>query len=74
MSGLDLYTITCRPRDLPGVVFAVRRFRATGAGVLPCELVGTADVLWEARKLVPPGLVRISAGRGEDPVIVETWL
>lgn len=74
MSGLPIHTITHRPADLPYAVYAVRTFHVTPGTVTPGKLLGTADTLDDARRLVPPGLVCVERHPDDDSAIVESWL
>lgn len=70
LSGeLDLYVIYDHPRDYPGE-FVVRGWELEK----PRELLGSANTLEGARKLLPPGLVNLGRYEQDDPFIVEVWV
>ena len=63
------YVIYDHPRDYPGE-FVVRRWELGK----PRELLGSANTLQGARKLLPPGLVNLGRYEQDDPFIVEVWV
>ncbi|HXJ60733.1 MAG TPA: hypothetical protein VNU68_29160 [Verrucomicrobiae bacterium] len=69
---LSIWTIYERPKDYPRH-FVVRRW-TIGAGQERAHECQLADTLEEARKLVPPLLIRLDRQPNDDPVIVENWL
>lgn len=71
-----MWVVYRRPRDLPGVEWCVRRWRARPGfpELQPDALAFPAASLEAARALLPPGLTRLAREPGDDPVIVETWL
>ena len=71
--GLDIWVIYRRPRDLPGVEYAVRKQVAGAGGISISKEVFVALNLDGARRHIPPGLIRMDRQSGDDPVIVETW-
>jgi hypothetical protein len=71
---VDTYTIFNRPADYPHDEFVVRLFKAHATGVETGRVVGTALTLNEARRLIPPGLIRLPRFEGDQPAIVEVWL
>ena len=74
---ISTYTIFRTPMDLPGVAFAVRRFDIFQGGdePVPGPLIGTADDLDGARRLVPRRAdACFQRADGDDPVVVETWM
>lgn len=71
---LNIYVITEKPRDFPND-FVVRRQSVGPGGVVRWDTEAkTAPTLEEARKHVPPGLIRFDRAPTDDPVIVESWL
>jgi hypothetical protein len=57
------------------VEYAVREQIARVGGVQMGRLMGTADTLQEARRLVPRSADRrLPPQEGDDPVIVEVWV
>lgn len=73
--ALEMWTVTRRPRDLPGVAFAARlqRVMPGGATEITDSLV-TGPTLEDVRAQLPPGLACLPRHRDDDPVIVEVWL
>jgi len=72
IAQIPMWTIYERPRDFPDK-FVVRLWECLSVP-RPLDLVGTADSLWGARKLVPPGRFNLGRQPGDDPVITETWI
>ena len=74
---LELYVIYASPSDYPAR-FVVRRWliQIGEDGLSPDGLAPLAVVedLETARRRVPEGLVCVPRERGDDPVIVETWI
>lgn len=72
---LQIYSITYRPKDLPGTDFAVREFLVDADGAHLGRLVGTAPTLEAARALVPAHADhRMPRSVDDDEVIIETWI
>ena len=72
-ADVPVYAIYERPRDFPGG-YVVRKYVAKPGVVKIGELVGTADTLDDARRLVPANLSRFDRHPVDDKAIVETWL
>jgi hypothetical protein len=72
---LEIWTITRRPIDLPGVEYAARahRIKPGGKTEVAAEHL-QADTLEEIRAALPPHLFRLPRQPGDDPVVVECWL
>jgi hypothetical protein len=70
---VDSYTIFNRAADYPDHEYVVRHFRVRPTGVEVGDVVGTADTLEDARKLIPAGLYAL---RHPDDAahVVETWV
>lgn len=67
------YVIYERPRDAPEH-FVVRRWLIVGgAEPIPREHTLHAT-LEDARKAIPPGLIRFVRFPDDDPAIVEVWI
>ncbi len=72
MNKIDHYVVYENPSDFPGK-FVVRIHTISEVG----RFFGEANAfssLDEARKSVPPGLVKFRRSPMDDPRIVETWL
>lgn len=73
--AVEMWTVTWRPNDLPGVEYAARLHR-----VLPnnqstaTDSVVTGATLEKVHAQLPPGLHRLERDPNDDPVIVEIWL
>lgn len=67
--SLSIYVIYEKPKDFPDK-FVVRQWENDK----PTMQHWFADSLKEARKMVPPGKVRIVRDPGDDSVIVESWI
>jgi hypothetical protein len=72
---LTIWTIYCRPSDLPDFAFVARPHVVEG-GCAPYALqqFETGATLGEVRAKLPAGLTRLDRHPDDDPVIVETWL
>jgi hypothetical protein len=73
--ALLIYVITYGTRDYGG------KYVVRDQAVLPGGEIRIAphpravcDTLEEARRAVPPGVVRLQAFQDDDPAIVETWI
>jgi hypothetical protein len=72
---LSTYTIYENPVDIAGARFAVRRFTTMAGQSRAGELLGTAESLEEARRLIPDRADTCFARQDEDDAaIVETWM
>lgn len=72
---LELWTVTRRPIDLPGVEFAARQALIGPGGITRItERLVIAPTLEALRDQLPPGLVRMDRHPDDDPVIVEIWI
>lgn len=69
---LYLYVIYYNPSDFPGRY--VCRINHVGHTNVPGRLLANEDTLEKVRAKLPPGLHRIARSKGDDKVIVETWL
>tara|TARA_R110000868_G_scaffold118062_9_gene313341 strand:- start:2909 stop:3136 length:228 start_codon:yes stop_codon:yes gene_type:complete len=73
-STLDIWTITQNPSDHPGK-FVARKHVIRAGETAVTEDHHIADTLEEVRQMLPRrGLIRLPRARGDDPVIVESWL
>jgi hypothetical protein len=71
---LPVFVIYENPSDFPGR-FVVRVQRVSNGFVVPArDLLANCSDLAEARRCLPPGLVRMPRHPEDDPVIVETWI
>jgi hypothetical protein len=74
LDSLPIYTIYERPSDYPHH-FVLRLFYATRGGkVVKGKLVGIAETLENARKMLPLGLANVGRDLSDEPQIVETWM
>lgn len=73
MKPMESWTIYNRPSDFPNH-YAVRRSIIMRGVVIPDGHVFLFQTLEEARRAVPPNLVRVAAHAQDDPVIIETYL
>jgi hypothetical protein len=73
MSELTGWAVYDHPRDYPQS-FVARRWVGIAGKMIPTADMFVAETLDEVRALLPPGLVYFPRRRGDDPVIVETWL
>lgn len=72
---LTIWTVTHRPRDLPGVEYAARpQYIPPRPQAVDDAPLLTASTLEGIRALLPPGLFRMPRDYRDDPVIVETWM
>lgn len=72
---LLMYTVYRHPADMPGVVWAVRQWSTSQDGPVAGPVLGTADDLQAARKLVPPEAdMCVPRAPVDDPAVFETWL
>lgn len=72
---LSTYTIYESPVDLPGARFAVRQFTTMGGQARAGNLLGSAQTLEEARRLIPARAdTRFPRQDEDDAAIVETWM
>jgi hypothetical protein len=71
---LNIYVITEKPSDFPEHFVVRRQAIGPGGSVHWDPEAKTAPTLADARKHVPPGLIRFARAPSDDPVIVETWL
>jgi hypothetical protein len=69
----QIWVIFDHPRDFPDK-FVIRIQEASASGVRHRPEVWLRDSLEEARKVIPPGLVRIERDPSDDSVIVESWI
>lgn len=70
---LEIWTITENPSDHPGK-FVARKHVVKAGESMATEEHFARDTLDEARAAIPRRLFRIPRSRGDDPVIVESWL
>ena len=68
--ALVIFVVYERPRDYPEE-FIVRCWRGE---TIDREPFARGRNLDEVRAQLPPGLFRMAAMPGDDPVILETWL
>lgn len=67
-----LYVIYYNPSDFPGRY--VCRVNHVGHTNVPGRLIANEETLQAVRDKIPPGMHCIPRSRGDDKVIVETWL
>lgn len=70
---LDIWTITESPTDHPGKFVSRKHVVKAGEAMATHEHF-VCDSLDDARAAIPQRLFRIPRSRGDDPVIVESWL
>ena len=71
--GMKMFVIYHDPKDYPGK-FVTRRWfvhNHMDPDLLP---MAVADSIFEARAVLPSGLVKMNRIPGDDPVIVESWV
>jgi len=71
VTGLHMWTVYDHPLDYPDGYIA--RLHVIGKKSGPTNIIRTAPTLEEVRKLLPPGLIRITRSPKDEPQIVETW-
>jgi hypothetical protein len=71
---LEMWTITHRPRDLPGIEYAARLHLVRAGEIQTTDRLLTAASLEALRDALPPGLFRLHRFPEDDDAIVETWL
>lgn len=70
--SLSIWVVYNHPSDQPDV-FVAREMICSAMKVQPGEMF-TAPTIDELRSLLPQGLHRMLPMKGDDPVIIETWL
>ena len=70
---LSMYVVYNRPKDFPNN-FVVRRWIIHPGQVEGGELIGVADDLSKARRLLPEGLHNLGRYIQDDPCIEEVWI
>jgi hypothetical protein len=73
MGNLNIWTIYYDPTDFPGK-YVVRMLSVNQHGIATSSTARVADSLEEARKLIPPGLIRLDRDPRDVQCIVEVWL
>lgn len=71
---LGIWTVTHRPRDLPGVEYAARLHYVGRGATWPSDRLLTAPSLEAIRRALPPGLYNLGRVPDDDPAIVESWV
>lgn len=73
MTDVSIWVITENPVDFPGKFVA--REHLVGKGFTRAtDTHFVADSLPEIRATLPAGLYRLMRQKGDDPVIVESWI
>lgn len=72
---VTIWTITHRPRDLPGVEYAARAHRISPGGRVEAAADHLEGASLEAiRAQLPPFLFCLGRQPGDDAGIVESWI
>lgn len=74
LMALEIWTVTRRPLDMPGVEYAARCHVIEAGGSRPTDRVVTAATLVEIRAAIPPFLHCLPRDPNDDPAIVESWI
>jgi hypothetical protein len=71
LRGLEIWTVYRHPEDYPDDYIARLWY-----GKVPTNKIIQAKTLEDLRALIVrmPGMVCLKASRGDDPIIVETWI
>lgn len=70
---IRMYVIYHNPLDIPDAEYVVRQYDIVSGIRVSQGLLGKADILKEARKLIPSGLTNLGRHESDDNVIVESW-
>jgi hypothetical protein len=73
--AVTIWTITHRPRDLPGAEYVARaHFILPGGTIEVAADHLEAASLAAIRAALPPGLICLGRSAEDDPVIIESWI
>ncbi|WP_454727860.1 MULTISPECIES: hypothetical protein [Cupriavidus] len=70
---LEMWTVYDRPAERPNAVIA-RRFTVAGPVITEIGEVIAGPTLEAVRAQLPPGLLRLPPGPGDEPSVVEVWI